>query len=148
MATTAYFILEQSRHFSVLDLNISYDHQAQAKVNLPLLNFLAARIVILIITILSLSPFSFIWLSLVATPPVAQLRSFNGWPSRPWYNSCDSNNTPELKRPRRNTVSRLSRALPVRCGQHCRIYRWRKLRKAGIRAVGGGYKRYTIRYLR
>jgi hypothetical protein len=63
--------------FSVIDLNISYGHRARAKVNLPLLIFLAVILPILIITILSLYPFSFIWRSASGRPSSAQLYSLN-----------------------------------------------------------------------
>jgi membrane-associated phospholipid phosphatase len=66
-----------SHDFSVVDLNISYGYRARAKVSLPLLIFLAVIVPILIITTLSLYPFSFISRSARGRPSSAQLRSLN-----------------------------------------------------------------------
>jgi hypothetical protein len=66
-----------SHDFSVIDLNISYSHRARAKVSLPLLIFLAVILPILIITILSLYPFSFISRSASGRPSSGQLYSLN-----------------------------------------------------------------------
>jgi hypothetical protein len=65
-----------SHDFSVIDLNISYSHRVRAKVSLPLLIFFAVILPILIITILSLYPFSFISRS-ASGRPSAQLYSLN-----------------------------------------------------------------------
>jgi hypothetical protein len=66
-----------SHDFSVIDLNISYGHRAQAKVSLPLLVFLAVIAPILSITVLSLWPSNFTSRSPFRRPTSAQLRSLN-----------------------------------------------------------------------